>query len=524
MKLKRLLLVILSLAAAICMLFAFTACGTPYDDKGNGGVVTPGEGSEEDDTDETASKGIELAINSDGESYSVIGIGTCEDTDIVLPSKYKGKPVTMIGDEAFLGCEFKSVKIPDSVTVIGEQAFRACDGLTSITIPGSVTEIGEQAFCVCRNLAEITIFGNKTVIGEGAFRACYSLTSATIGNGVSAIGEYAFDSCGSLTTITIPASVTVIGEGAFCFCEDLETITVDPENPVYHSQGNCIIETASQTLIAGCNNSVIPSDGSVTVIGSSAFSYCQRLTDIGIPDCVTEIGNYAFLVCISLESVEIPASVTAIGEGAFNFCDSLETIIVNPENPVYHSQGNCIIETASQTLIAGCNNSVIPSDGSVTVIGSSAFSYCKGLTSIEIPASVTEIGNYAFLFCVSLESINIPASVTVIGEGAFRACDSLKSIELPDSVTEIGSYAFSICAGLESIKIPASVTMIGDYAFHSCSSLTEIDFSGTKEQWNLIAKGAFWDCDYDDNSDETLHVQRSYTVRCTNGNIEINQD
>src|SRR5699024_4859621 len=98
----------------------------------------------------------------------------------------------------------------------------------------------------------------------------------------------------------------------------------------------------------------------------------------------------------------------SIGYGAFSGCDSLTSIIVDPQNSVYHSDGNCLIETQSKTLIAGCGTSVIPSDGSVTSIGEGAFSYCESLMSITIPDSVTVIGDKAFLSCRSLESVMIP--------------------------------------------------------------------------------------------------------------------
>ena len=102
-------------------------------------------------------------------------------------------------------------------------------------------------------------------------------------------------------------------------------------------------------------------------------------------------------------------------------------------------------------MIAGCKNSVIPDDGSVTSIGERAFYGCYRLTSIVIPDSVTSIGEEAFAYCESLTSITIPDSVTSIGRGAFEGCTSLKSITIPDSVTSIGRYAFQYCDSLTSV-------------------------------------------------------------------------
>ena len=365
-----------------------------------------------------------------------------------------------IAGSAFYGCtSLTAITIPDSITHIGDMAFAYCYNLASITIPDSVTFIGDSAFSSCDSLASVTIGGSVTYIGDGAFYWCSSLASVTIPDSVTYIGDEAFLDCDSLASVTIGGSVTYIGDGAFLYCSSLVSITVDPDNAVYHSDGNCLIEKASKTLIAGCNTDVIPSDGSVTSIGDWAFCGCDSLTSITIPDSVTSLGSYAFYDCDRLDSVTIPnsvtsigyeafsdcnslasvtigAGVTSIGDDAFSNCGSLASIIVDPDNAVYHSDGNCVIETASKTLIAGCKNSVIPSDGSVTYIGEDAFSGCDSLTSITIPDSVTSIDEYAFWYCTSLVSITIPNSVTYIGSSAFENCDSLATVYYTGTAAE----------------------------------------------------------------------------------------
>ncbi|MBR5787144.1 MAG: leucine-rich repeat domain-containing protein, partial [Muribaculaceae bacterium] len=180
----------------------------------------------------------------------------------------------------------------------------------------------------------------------------------------------------------------------------------------------------------------------VTSIGDEAFRYCYSLTSIQIPNSVTSIGYDAFEGCESLTSIEIPNSVTSIGARAFGGCDSLTSIVVDAGNTKYDSRNDCnaIIKTASNTLIAGCQNTIIPN--SVKSIGDYAFMFCSSLTSIQIPNSVTSIGYDAFSYCTSLTSIQIPNSVTSIGESAFFDCFSLTSIQIPNSVTSIGDYAF----------------------------------------------------------------------------------
>ena len=169
----------------------------------------------------------------------------------------------------------------------------------------------------------------------------------------------------------------------------------------------------------------------VTAIGDWAFFGCSGITSLTIPDSVTSIGDYAFDSCSGITSLTIPASVTAIGNCAFAGCSDLERISVASHNAIYDSRGDCnaIIETATNTLIAGCKNTTIPA--SVTSIGDSAFRGCSGITSLTIPASVTSIGNCAFDGCSGITSLTLPDSVTAIGYSAFSGCSGITSLTIP---------------------------------------------------------------------------------------------
>ena len=392
------------------------------------------------------------------------------------------------------------------VTSIGLLAFRNCTGLTSIDIPNSVTSIGFNAFYntgwfnnqpdglvyagmvayrykgAMPNGTSLTLKNGTLGIASSAFRYCTGLTNIVIPNSVIEIGEEAFRGCTGLTSINIPNSVTEIGEEAFY---DTAWYYNLPDGLVYAGK------------VAYKYKGTMPSGTNMTFEEGT----------LGIAVC-------AFEDCTGLTSIVIPNSVASIGYGAFGGCTGLTSIVVESGNPRYDSRNNCnaIIETAENTLIFGCKNTIIPN--SVTSIGGHAFEDCTGLTSIAIPNSVTSIGYGAFQGCKGLTSIVIPNSVTYIEDYTFCGCTGLTRIVIPNMVTAIGqqafyntawfnnqpgglvyagmvaySYkgmmpsgtrialkegtlgiagdAFYECTGLTGIVIPNSVTSIGDWAFSS---------------------------------------------------------
>ena len=252
---------------------------------------------------------------------------------------------------------------------------------------------------------------------------------------------------------------------------------------------------------------------------------------------VTSIGDFAFSGCDNLTSVILPDSIDSIGSRIFSDCILLKSILVSEENAYYDSVDGVLFNKELTKLIAYPSNNrfsfagdiwnityqiptgvtsigdyafedaylhimVIPD--SVIDIGEGAFMGNHWLTSITIPKSITRISDSTFRYCGSLTSILIPESVTRIGSSAFEGCGSLTSITIPKSVTSIGDSAFWGCDDLTSVTIPGSVTSINDYAFWGCSSLTNVTIG---EGVTSIGGEAFYGC----SSLSSLKIPESVT-------------
>ena len=438
-------------------------------------------------------------------------------TSITIPNG-----VTTIGSNAFDNCESAtSITIPASVTSIGSYAFDDCIGATSITIPDLVETIGSNAFDYVKNIiyhgsatgspwgaltmngtvdggfiyadaaktqltayvgngGSVSIPDGVVSIGKAAF-AGSAVTSVTIPNSVTTIGYCAFEECQSLTSVSIGSSVTRVGAYAFDECDKLK----------YNEYGNAyylgnstnpylVLVSAKSDTITRCNIHT-----STKAIQGGAFSDCENLTSIALPDGITCIEEYTFDECAGLRSVSIPATVNYIGDEAFEDCQNLQSLTL-PE--------------------------------AVTFIGEYAFAYCSRLKSINIPAAVDSIGPSAFSSCDSLTAVayesNFNLSEHKYSWNLYFTKDSLKyqvlnknevsvysnilnakNVVIPEivnagkdyNVVRINGDAFYKYSNnqLESVSIPASVDSIGSNAFNYCNKLREVEFASVESMCKI---------------------------------------
>lgn len=373
---------------------------------------------------------------TDSKTATIVGADNIDQNTLELPATvvFDGDSynVVGIGNEVFQSRYMKSVIIPDGYETIGKRAFYECYSLRSVKLPNSITSIGDDAFQNCNVLDTISIPSKIRSIGYNAFWST------------------------KITEVKIPATTTYIGRNAFAYCEALKSISVDANNSAYDSRNNCnaLIEKATNTLMRGCGTTIIPN--TVQIIGQHAFAGCLNLSDASIPNSVTTIEDNAFSNCRALTSVVIPSSVTKLYQQSFSGCSSLKSIRVDENNRTYDSRNNCnaVIETATKTLMIGCQSTIIPKG--ITSIAERSFQSCEKLDSIKIPYGVTSIGNYAFAYCNDLVYVEIPNSVQTIRYGAFSECYNLQTIvsKIKDPESMNMDWAFSGTTGSATLYVP----------------------------------------------------------------------
>lgn len=335
--------------------------------------------------------------------------------------------------------------------------------------------IKSETFKNCKNVTTVTFDqpGSLDVesIGDYAFEGYSSLKTIIIPKYVSEMGSKVFQDCTNLESIRISASVSKIGSRMFAGCPNLKSIVVEEGNKKYDSRENCnaIVETATNTLVCGTENSTIPS--TITAIGSSAFAE-TGLKNCVIPEGVTSIQNVAFENCQNLESVTLPQSLKRLGSRVF--ANSGLTSLVIPEGITYLPQGT----------FNGCKNlETVTLPTTLETIEYNAFSN-SGLTSIFIPKGVTNISSTSFNYCGKLSTISVSDENTtydsrnncnaIIQTATNQILRGTSNTIIPNTATSIGDNAFNDINSLTSIVIPESVTSIGQYAFRFCNSLAEV--------------------------------------------------
>lgn len=540
-------------------------------------------------------------------NISVLALSNTALTQVVL---HDG--VQMIDNGAFShNSSLKKVTLPQNVFNLGDNPFSDCGslesfegcfasedgrclihngrllsfapaGLTGYTVPEGITEIKTEVFYNYTNLTSINLPSSLQIIGGSVFRNC-TFTEIELPEGLKSIGGLAFWNCKNLTEITIPESVTTIYDWAFRYCTSLNSITclpstppsgaelmfddtndcpiyvpagsVDaykaaeywsnyaeriqaipaatpPNNEIWYTSTDGNIVTPNDASGFGVNmisniyedgKGIMRFDGTLTTIGSSAFTSVKTLQSITLPSSVTSIqsrafmystnlstvqlnnglqtiGSYAFNCVSALQSIAIPSSVTEVQNAAFMECNNLQSF----EGDHATADGRFLVidDVLCGFAPKGITEVVIPEG--IKTIQDFLFQWCYNIKDVTLPSTLVRVGSHAFYECYALESVSaIPTGVQEIGTGAFKACLKLSSfsgkyatddgqfliidntllafapkdkenVVIPGGIESVAMQAFSDDYLLKTVVLPATVTRLGSYAFCGCSGLTAV--------------------------------------------------
>lgn len=334
---------------------------------------------------------------------------------VVIPATYGGVPVTNIAENAFKDCAgLTSVVMPDNIRYIGKLAFYKCPSLKSVYC-SDMAEFENHIFYECESLEQVHLPETLKKMPVRTFYMCYSLQEITLPEGLEEMSNSSFVHCTALRELNIPASVTSIRAPVILGCSGLEKLTVEEGNPVYRSEGNCILTIDGEEVIAGCEASEIPQG--TKRIGEKAF-YSTTLTQLDLPEGIEEIGQEAFR--------------------------------------------------------------------------------SSDLTSVKFPKTLKRIGNRAYYYSEQLKEIDLPYGLEIIEVGAFQKTGLLR-VAIPYSVREIRAQAFYETMGM-LVTLPGSVEKVGSKAFYRATIYTPAD--------RIVPEGWFQE------QSSGLHIEREWNYIC----------
>lgn len=343
-----------------------------------------------------------LTVTSEGVLTSYSG----NSSSFTIPEKVNGITVTAIGKNAFEDYDFiTEVILPDSVTEIQSSAFRSCDNLKTI-FSRNATKIGDYAFDDCIMVKNMFLMSELQSIGKYAFADVGNkqnmLTGATFRlslKNLTEIPEGAFSNS-SLAELDL-GSISSIGTNAFSGCNQLVFVHIDD---LFNMPRNCF---------KGCKSLADVEIHGLTYVPSSAFYSCDNLTVVNIPDA-TDISSYAFEDCVSLVNVNLPKA-RMIYSNAFKDCSKLSELNL-PAMEEFESAAYKPDASAPQ-LPENLESFFAPS---MTRTVPEMFRSSPNITYIRLN-SATQLAEGTFSGCHNIYSLNIE-SIEKIQENTFDDC------------------------------------------------------------------------------------------------------
>ena len=293
---------------------------------------------------------------------------------------------------------------------------------------------------------------------------------------------------GSLQAIVFDDHAEIVGykgdDTRLVFPSEVSGVPVTCIDGIKGKDRSSIVEIVVPNTVERLGNSVFASmkslesvefEGNLIEIGARAFSSCNALKQVRLPDTVKSIGNAAFRGS-GIESIVVPASVEEIGGAAFARCLSLYNIDLDPNNEHFCVVDGVLFSADKKTLCAfpSAREGSYTTPNYVEAVAVGSFSGSK-LTSITVSEGVKQVGDAAFDSCDNLRQVDLPSSLEVIGDHAFGSL--LGNIEMLNRPPHI-----------DKIWVGPNVSYIGDNAFaeHDIGSI-EVDGGNAK----YSSKGGF---------------------------------
>ena len=401
--------------------------------------------------------------------------------------------LSRVGNRAFFGCKnMTNIVIPISVTSIGERAF-SNSGLAEVTIPDSVTEMGDSVFSYCTNLKKVVVGSSVKNIPRDGFSSCENLVDLTLSDGLLSISGNAFFNCNALKTVMLPQSLSQISGNSFEDCRQLTSFSIESANAYYTTIDGVLYSKNIDTLVLypfGKATAIYEIPDGVTTIAANAFSGCQKISHVTVPDSVQSI-NYRAFYGSKLKSISVGKNVSYIESQAFQYCYCLVTV-TNHSSMAIEKGSDANGYIAAYALDVNTDNVVWTDENGFQWYVHEGRCYLLGYIGtnqkIIFPQEANingelysqyDIYQYAFQSSFLISEIVVPGNVKTIGKYAFDN-SRVKSVILLDGVSSIEDAAFS-WNSIDFISIPCTVSKVASTAFQ-VTNLIELHFCGTEKQ------------------------------------------
>ena len=432
-----------------------------------------------------------VVCNNGDNTYTLVTSNLNYEGSLVIPTRYNGKVITGIFDNAFRNQTLTDVtlELGNSVKTIGSSAFYGCAGITKVVFGNSLEIIGESAFAYCSNLAqnlvlpnsmkriEKTAFSNSgitgvntggtTVVNGGAFISCNALAYAEFPQ-VTVIGEDGtndlFASDISLVSVSMPKVNKVYGTKMFMNCTALREIFMGTKDANITLGSNAFYGVTSAQIKLFVPGELVSFYGGRHILNAAQiYPIGEKMGDLSVNGF--KLGDYVVMENdqgYTLVTSNLEFSGTVVVPDAYNGRPITEVYANAFRNQSFTDAtiqlGNSVKVIGSGAFYGRSGLQAIVMD-QVTTVGAEAF-MSSGLKVLN-GSNLTAIGDKAFNKCVSLGVVNLPKLERIDSTSTFAECTNLKTVYF-ENVKHLDKTTLSLCKALEKITINRLINESGD--------------------------------------------------------------